>query len=80
MCLKLRLFHVPTQHEFGVFGNVLLHQVLQQALHDLGEVLQFVVEGHGEQAGHVATVSLGETLLGLQSVDELRHTSSECQL
>lgn len=71
------LSHVPAQHEFGVLGDILLDQVLQQSLHDLGEILQFVVQGHGEQTGNVAPVSLGETLLGLQSVDELRDGGTE---
>lgn len=73
------LSHVPAQHEFGVLGDILLDQVLQQSLHDLGEILQFVVQGHGEQTGNVAPVSLGETLLGLQSVDELRDGGTERQ-
>ena len=72
----MRLFYVPAQHEFGVFGNVLLHQVLQQTLHDLREVLQLIMQSHGQQTGHVSPVPLREALLGLQGVDELRHTES----
>lgn len=68
---EVGLFPIPAQHEFGVLGDVLLHQVLQQRLHDLGEVLQLVVQRDGEQTGHVAAVPLGEALLGLQGVDEL---------
>lgn len=67
----LCVFFIPAQHELGVFGDILLHQVLQQTLHDLCKVLQLVVQSYCEQAGHVAPVSLRETLLGLQSVDEL---------
>lgn len=67
-------FYVPAQHEFGVFGHILLHEVLQQTLHDLGEVLQFIVQRHGEQTSNVATVSLREPLLGLQCVNKLRKT------
>lgn len=71
--MKVCLFHIPAQHKFGVLGNVLLNQVLQQTLHDLSEILQFVMESHGEQTGHITPVSLREALLGLQSVDELRN-------
>ena len=66
---------LPSQHELGVLGGVLQDEVLQQGLHHLREVLQLVVERHGEQAGHVAAVPLGEALLGLQGVDEL-HTDT----
>lgn len=66
------LSHIPAKHKFGVLGNILLHQVLQQTLHDLSEILQFIVQGHGEKTGDVTPVPLRETLLGLQSVDELR--------
>lgn len=61
----------PSQHEFGVLGHVLLHEVLQQTLHDFSEILQFVVKSHGQETGHVSSVPLREALLRLQSVDEL---------
>lgn len=67
-----RVFAVPAQHEFGIFGNILLHQIPQQGLHDVGEVLQLVVECHGEQWRYVAAVPLGEVLLLLQGVDKLQ--------
>lgn len=66
------LLHLPAQHELWVLGNILLDQVLQESLHHLGEILQFVVQRHGEQTGHVTSVSLREPLLGLQGVDELQ--------
>lgn len=63
---------VPAQHQFGIFGNILLHQIPQQGLHDVGEVLQLVMECHSEQWRHVAAVPLREVLLLLQGVDELQ--------
>lgn len=67
----------PAQHELGVLVHVLMHQVAQQRFHDVGEVLQLVVQCHGEQRGHVAAVALREALLGLQRVDELQEEAEE---
>lgn len=65
---------VPAQHQFGIFGDILLHQISQQGLHDVREVLQLIVECHSEKWRHVATVPLGEVLLLLQGVDKLQKT------
>lgn len=70
--MKVCLFYIPAKHKLGVLGNILLDQVLQQTFHDLSEILQFVMKGHGKQTGNITSVSLRETLLGLQGVDELR--------
>lgn len=69
-----RVCAVPAQHQFGIFGNILLHQISQQGLHDIGEVLQLIVERHSEKWRHVAAIPLGEVLLLLQGVDKLQKT------
>lgn len=71
---------IPAQHKFRVLGHVLLDQVLQQGLHDLSKVLQFVMEGHSKKTSHITAVSLRETLLCLQSVDKLRHKTNQGQV
>lgn len=40
---------VPAQHQFGIFGDILLHQIPQQSLHDIGEVLKLIVERHSQK-------------------------------
>lgn len=49
---------VPSQHQFGVLGDVLLDEMLQQSLHNLCEILQLVMKSYGEKASHVATIPL----------------------
>lgn len=61
----------PSQHQLGVLGHVLFHQIVQQRLQDVCEVLQLAVQGHSEQRCHVGPVSGGKGALGLQSVNEL---------
>jgi len=61
----------PPEHQFGVLGHVLLHQVVEQRLQDVREVLQLAVQGHGQQGRHVGPVPRGEGPLDLQRVNEL---------
>lgn len=61
----------PPQHQLRVLGHILFHQVVEQRLEDVGEVLQFAMQGHCEQRGHVGPVPGGEGALNLQGVDEL---------
>lgn len=67
-----RSFFLPPKHEFWILGHILLHQVIEQGLEDVGEVLQLTMEGDGEQGGHVGPVSWREGPLALQSVNELQ--------
>lgn len=62
----------PSQHEFGVLGHILLHQVIQQSFEDVCEILQLAMKSHGQQRGHVGPVSGGEGPLALQSMNELK--------
>jgi len=61
----------PPQHQFGVFGHVLFHQIIEQRLQDVREVLQFTVQGYSQQRGHVGPVPGGKSPLDLKSVNEL---------
>lgn len=69
--------HSPPQHEFGVLGHILLHQVVKQSLEDVCEVLQFTVKGYSQQRGYVGPVPGGERPLRLQSVNKLEGRHGE---
>lgn len=47
---------LPSQHQFGVLGDVLLHQVVQESLEDVCEVFQLAVQRHRQEGGHVSPV------------------------
>lgn len=55
----------PSEHEFWIFGHILLHQVVQQRFQDIREVLQFTVQRHRQQRGHIGPVSGGKRPLDL---------------
>lgn len=61
----------PPEHQFGVLGHVLFHKIVKQRLQDVCEVLQFTVQGHSQQRGHIGPVPRGECPLDLQSVNKL---------
>lgn len=44
-----RLAHSPPQHQLGVLGHILLHEVIQECFEDVSEVLQLPVQRHREQ-------------------------------
>lgn len=67
----------PSEHQSGVLGHVLHHQVIEQSLQDVSEVLQLPMQGHGEQGGHVGPVPRGEGPLHLQGVDELGESGTK---
>lgn len=56
---------LPSQHQFGVFGHILLHQVVEESFKDVGEILQLAVQGHCQQGGHVGSVPGRESPLAL---------------
>lgn len=35
--------YLPSEHEFGVLGDVLLHQVIEQCFQNVSEVLQLAM-------------------------------------
>lgn len=39
-----RLAHSPPQHQLGVLGHILLHEVIQECFEDVSEVLQLPVQ------------------------------------
>lgn len=63
---------LPSEHQFGVLGHVLLHQVIEESFEDVREIFKFSMKRHGEQGGHIGSVSRREGPLALQSVNELR--------
>ena len=63
--------HGPAQHQLGVLGHVLGHQVTEQGAQDVSEILQLSMQRHGEQRRHVGAVPGRESALALQGVDEL---------
>ena len=64
--------HIPAQHQLGVLGHILGHQITKQSTEDVSEVFELPVKCDSEQRCHIGTVPSGEGTLALQRVDELR--------
>lgn len=62
----------PPQQQLGVVFalQVLVNEVSQELLEDIGGILQFALQHGHDERGHVATVPHGEAALGLQCADE----------
>lgn len=67
-----RDFNSPPKHQLWVLGHILFHQVIKQRLQDVREVLQFTVQGHSQQRGHISSISRRKCALHLQSVNKLK--------
>lgn len=63
---------LPSEHQFGVLGHVLLHQVIEESFEDVREIFKFAMKCHRKQGGHIGSVSGREGPLALQGVNELR--------
>lgn len=72
LSLKALAGILPPQHQFGVLGHVLLHQVVEESFEDVRKILQFAMQRDRQQGGNVGSVSGRESPLALQSVNELR--------
>ena len=71
--------HIPAQHQLGVLGHILGHQVTKQSTEDVSEVFELPVKRNSEQRCNIGTVPSREGTLALQRVDDLRSGREESE-